>query len=293
MNRLPPLNWLRAFDISAQHLSFTRAAYELNLTQSAVSQQVRSLESYFGQKLFHRLPRGLALTEAGKALHPGVYYAVDSLARATHVLLGSPNYESVAISSTISFATLCLAPKLLSFRQMHPEIEIQIDTAVWADSDLETPDLAVRVGDGNWPGMRSSKITTDELVVVCAPSLLQESASFSEETLLKQTFINIRGERLGWHDWFAESAERKPPNISGIWANNSLLALELAANGCGIALVRSVFAAQYLETNRLIVPFERRLQLFDGHYLLTSEEGPRRDKVEVFWQWMVEQFADA
>src|SRR3954447_11618619 len=166
--RLPPLNSLRAFEAAARHLSFTRAAEELNVTQAAVSHQVKALEERIGVKLFRRLTRGLLLTEDGHALLPDLREAFDRLAQAVDRIGRQGGQGTLNISLLTTFALGWLVPRLPRFQAAHPSIDVRLTTtARLIDFAVEDVDVAIRYGTGGWPGLRCDKILDDVITPLC------------------------------------------------------------------------------------------------------------------------------
>ena len=174
---LPPLNWLRTFEASARHLSFTHAASELNLTQAAVSHQIKGLENQLGCVLFRRLARGLELTNDGVAYLPAVQESVERLKAATEEIFGLGRRNLLTINVNLSFFMAWLAPKLNRFVDRYPDISLRVTTNVWDSiiDDSADNDLEIRYGHGKWRGKKSDRLTWDELFPVCSPDYLKNS----------------------------------------------------------------------------------------------------------------------
>jgi LysR family transcriptional regulator of beta-lactamase len=167
-----PLNALRAFESSARHLSFTRAALELNVTQAAVSQQVRSLEERLGTTLFKRLPRGLAMTDEGLALRPVLTDAFDRIEAVLKQFEGGHFHEVLTIGVVGTFAVGWLMPRLKSFRDAHPFVELRLLTNNnLVDLATEGLDFAIRFGDGTWPGSLATRLLDAPLALLCTPEI--------------------------------------------------------------------------------------------------------------------------
>lgn len=159
--RLPPLNWLRAFEVSARHLNFTHAAQELNLSQAAISQQLKALESQLGAVLFKRLPRGLELTELGMAYFPVVRKSVEWLA-ATDEIFGQGHRSVLIVRSSLVFFTQWLVIRLPRFKALHPTIQLRVDSSIWVEDADSDADLEIRYGQGRWSGRKSERLATPE-----------------------------------------------------------------------------------------------------------------------------------
>jgi len=294
--RLPPLNWLRAFEAAARHSNFTAAADELNLTQAAVSYQVRSLEKHLGFPLFERLARGVQLTDMGRAYLPSVRKAFDELSMSTVGLFGLIGDDSITVRAPVSFATLCLAPRLDRFRQAHPGIHLRLCTSVWADAlDAESVDIDIRFGDGRWDGHEVTEILNEPSVPVCSPIYARHMDTGDRaESLAACDVIQIMGcedlwARLLRHAGLPDSEPRHT-----FKADTSLVALELAAAGLGCTLVLRSFAQSYLERGRLIAPFDLSLPIDQSHFAILPDEPHRvRPEVLLFREWLLDEFRSA
>lgn len=291
---LPPLAWLRAFEAAARHQSFTLAALELNLTQAAVSHQVRSLEKHLGVALFHRLPRSLRLTEKGAAYLPPLRNSFDELSAATAGLFGPVGRRTLTITAPVSFAALWLAPRLADFTARWPDISLRISTVVWAPVQGDDPtDIDIRFGDGNWPGFKSSLLVRYQAVPVCAPDRAHgaDDASRLKSLLSGQPLIQVTGYENLWVKLAKSHGLQLPPH-SGLNIDTTISALELAASGVGPAIVIEGLAEPYLASGRLIKPLSASLAIDDAHYFL-QPEGQRRITAEamLFQTWLKEQAA--
>ena len=285
---LPPLVWLRAFEASARLSSFTAAAIELNLTQSAVSHQVRSLEKYLGVTLFERLPRNLRLTEVGSAYLPPLRRSFDDLAAATAGLFGPIGRKTLVVRAPVSFAGLWLAPRLSSFVTRHPQISLRITSAVWAHSQVdEATDIDIRFGDGVWAGYHAELLKNYGAVAVCHPGLVPKGdIARRVHALSSGPLIHVTGYEDLWQRYFLPLG-LSIPAYRGINIDTSIAALELAASGHGATIVLECFARPYIESGRLERPLDDVLAIEQSHYILT-EEGARRQKPEaiLFRNWL-------
>jgi len=259
MNRqLPPLNWLRTFEAAARQLSFTAAARELHLTQAAVSQHVKLLEQHLGQRLFERLARSVRLTAAGEAYQPRLAELFDRLADETAGLFGSRREGTLTVRASAAFSALWLAPRVTRFRAVHPEIELRVVNLIWPVEHLEEGvDLDLRYGDGRWRGLRAERVTDEQLVPVMAPSAHRRGARRElAQRLRERSLIHVLGYRDGWPQWFAaaglEPIERGDGEYGqDIHCDNSIMALELAAADCGVALLHSSLVEAALASGRV------------------------------------------
>src|ERR1700751_2588996 len=193
--RLPSLNGLRAFEAAARHLSFTLAASELNVTQTAISHQIRRLEEELGIRLFIRKNRALALTPKARDYLPGVRAAFNDLPLATDRLLRKDDDHVLTVSTLASLAAKWLLPRLTAFQEAHPGLDVRI-TSSTALVDFRNGDVdaAIRYGRGHWPGLRADWLMSDELFPVCSPALLKGSRPLkSPKDLAQHTLLPSSG----------------------------------------------------------------------------------------------------
>jgi LysR family glycine cleavage system transcriptional activator len=289
--QLPPLAWLRAFEAAARHASFTAAAAELNLTQAAVSHQVRSLEKHLGVVLFERLARTLRLTEMGSAYLPPLRRAFEDLTAATAGLFGQIGQCTLTISAPVSFIALWLAPRLAGFRQLFPQISLRLTSAVWAHSPDEAAfDLDIRFGDGVWPGQSAELLANFPAVVVCRPGRVPHGDAAQRVAALAQDpLIHVTGYEDLWQRLFQQHGVGVPP-VRSLDVDTTLAALELAASGYGPTIVLEGLAAPYLQDGRLALALEGSLPIEGSHYLVTPQgERRKRPETTLFQAWLKEQ----
>jgi len=278
-----PLNALRAFEVSARHLSFTRAAAELNVTQTAVSAQVKNLEQRLGLPLFRRLPRGLALTDEGQALLPML---AESFARMGAVLQqfhGGRLHEVLTVAAVGTFAVGWLLPRLDGFRRAHPFVDLRLLTHNnRVDLAGEGLDGAIRFGDGAWHGTEAEPLVDAPLSPMCAPALaarLHAPADLARETLLR----SYRADE--WPRWFG-AAGAAPPLLRGPVFDSSLAIAAAAAQGLGVGLLPAAMFAADLREGRLVQPFAVELPL--GRYWLTRlQSRPASAAWRAFRCWLM------
>lgn len=259
-----PLNALRAFEAAARHLSFTRAALELNVTQTAVSAQVRQLEDRLGTPLFRRLPRGLALTDEGQALWPTLADAFGRLGAAVGQFEGGRRREPLTVAAVGTFAIGWLLPRLDDFARAQPWVDLRLMTNNnRVDLAGEGLDCAIRWGDGAWHGTEAEPLLEAPLAPVCAPELaarLDRPAALARETLLR----SYRADE--WQRWFA-TAGCPAPLLRGPVFDSSLALAAAAARGLGVALLPVAMFAAELRAERLVQPFATEVAA--GRYWLT------------------------
>ena len=294
MQRLPPLNALKAFEAAARHMSFARAADELSVTQSAVSQHVRQLEDHLGLKLFLRRSNSLSLTQAGRALLPQVREAFKSLLEAA-ISVKSRDFENLLkISAPPTFAMKWLRPRLGYFRRQHPELEIKlIASKKWIDFERDNFDVAIRFGHGDYPGLTAERVMGEDLFPVCSPTLFSSSISLRSLSDLRFHTL-LHAEHAGdditapnWMQWV------RAMGIEGIDASKgpsytpASLAIDAAMTGEGIALTKGKWVEDDISEGRLVKPFEEVLPSPYSYYLVYPEGAVSR-KVAVFRRWFLE-----
>nr|WP_306671430.1 transcriptional regulator GcvA [Endozoicomonas sp. ONNA2] len=292
--RLPPLNWIRTFEVSARHLSFTHAANELNLTQAAVSQQVKGLESQLGCLLFRRLPRGLELTDAGAAYLPAVHDSVERLTVATEEIFGHGRTSLLTIKVNMVFFIKWVAPRLKNFRKQHPDINLRLTSNIWVneverDNSLDS-DLEIRYGRGHWHGMKSDRLTWDELFPVCSPGYLAKYP-INEDTFdpADHMLLHVMGYEEGWGHWLSK-ANYKNKNINqGFHMDTLVSALELAVLGVGIALGRTSLVQDLIDSGKLVTPFKTKISTDEAFYLVYPNSHIHPQEVEAFRSWLLSE----
>ncbi|MBP1316474.1 UNVERIFIED_ORG: LysR family transcriptional regulator of beta-lactamase [Herbaspirillum seropedicae] len=277
-----PLNALRAFEVSARHLSFTRAAEELSVTQTAVSMQVKNLEQRLGVTLFRRLPRGLALTDEGLALLPVVAQSFGRIADVLAQFEDGRRREVLTVGVVGTFAVGWLMPRLREFQQQHPFVDLRLLTNNnRVDLAGEGLDYAIRFGDGAWHGTEAERLFEAPLAPMCAPEIaarLRTPSDLAAETLLR----SYRSDE--WRRWFAAAAAPCPP-LRGFVFDSSLALAEAAAQEAGVALLPVMMFERELRQGRLVCPFEQRIVL--GAYWLTRlKSRPQTAAMAAFRTWL-------
>jgi len=289
--RLPSLNGLRAFEAAARHLSFTAAATELNVTQTAISHQIRRLEAELGIRLFVRQNRSLTLTAEAREYLPGIRAAFNDLRLATDRLLRKDNDRVLTVSTLASFAAKWLLPRLSSFQQAHPEIDVRITSSMaLVDFRRDDVDAAIRYGRGHWSGLRADWLTADELFPVCSPELLKGGKPLkSPEDLAHHTLLHTSGGYDDdWRLWL--TAAGLPPVISkqpGLSFDLILMTVQAAIDGLGVALGRTTYVQDDIAKGRLVVPFKIALPADAGFYLVSPQARAESPKLAAFRRWLL------
>ncbi len=296
MNRnLPNLTWLRAFEASARHLSFTHAAEELNLTQAAVSKQVKLLEHYLREPLFQRKPRSLVLTKAGAAYLPKVRDGFERLAAGTLEVFGNRRSEVLTVRAAASFAVSWLASRLPDFYRRHPDTPLRLVSSVWSDAfDKERFDLDIQYGTGRWPGFRCDRLTWEEITPLCSPALIEgETPLKAPRDLGHHVLLHVLGYEEGWAVWLKAAGVSDINAGQGLQFDTSLMAFEIAAHGRGVALGRSSMMARELASGRLVAPFDLKAPINEAFHLISPTDGSEHPDAPIFRDWLLAEAAAA
>lgn len=297
IDRLPPLNALRAFEASARRLSFTKAAEELNVTPGAISQQIRHLEEFAGAPLFRRTGRQVLLTEVGEATLPILTNAFEQLAEAAHVLRAPKRRNRLMISCAPSFAAKWLAHRLDKFQHLHPEAEVWVSADI-AVIDFAGPeiDLAIRYGGGNYEGLRIEKLMSEEVLPVCSPVLLEGEhplrtpADLKNHTLLHDESPENDPSCPDWSSWLTARDIKGVNATRGPRFNQAAVIVEAAASGRGVALAKRAIAAGDLESGRLVAPFADGTNEIDFAYWTVWPRGRTQSPIaREFIKWIKEE----
>lgn len=297
MRRLPPLDALRAFEAAARHLSFTRAAEEIHVTQGAVSHRVRALEAELGVPLFRRLTRRLELTEAGETLALAVRRGLEEIAGALGALEQGGALEGpLRVSVLPSFASRWLVPRLAGFRARYPGIEARIAAeSGFADLHGGAADVAVRYGRGRYPGLDAEFLMGDAVLPVCSPALLRESgpldvpADVARFPLLHDSTAEADGSGADWASWCAHAGRPEIACRSGQRLSNAVLTLEAAAAGLGLALGRQSLIEEDLATGRLVAPLRLAVPTTFSYWLVALPEIVAAPRVMAFRAWLLDE----
>ena len=295
--RLPNLNALKAFEAAARHLSFTKAAAELNVTQGAVSHQVQALEEQLGLLLFKRMNRRLALTEAGKSYLPALGEAFDRIAEATRRLGRDRSAGPLKLSTMPSFASRWLLPRLAKLRRVAPELELMISaTPALVDLHDDQFDLVIRFGVGSYPDLAETFLMGDDVLPICAPALLQRGPGLRRpEDLAHHTLLHDevgpREQGVDWQRWLSAAGVKGIDLKRGPMFSDSSFVVQAAIAGEGVGLGRRSLCLDDLVAGRLVQPFGPVVPVAMTYRLLTTPEKAGWPKVERFRAWIQAEIA--
>lgn len=278
MRDLPPLNALLAFECVARTGSVKAASEEMLVTSGAVSHQLRQLEEHFGVPLFVRQGRGLALTASGATYFERVTTHFEGLRHASGQLLGNAGRSVLRLRSYTTFATRWLIPRITQFQLAHPEIDIRLTTASeW--SELGDFDAGIRLGDGNWPQYRSTRLVSNILVPVCSPALIQPRRPADVTWLAEQTILFLRARPDDWLLWCEAAGIDYQRLTRRRELESSVLAYQAAIEGQGVALAQKILVGTELEQRSLVIPLP--IEIDQGHstYYLVSDRAGRKERL--------------
>ena len=296
IRRIPPLNPLRVFEVVARTQNLTLAAAELNVTQSAVSRQIATLETYLGVELFRRERHGVTLTRAGRTYAQQVLPAFDQIAAATEALVKGTADRTLRVRTYTTFDAKWLIPRLGAFRSQHPGIEVKITNAVPdVDFDRDKADVAVQFGDGQWPQTQAVFLFGDEIEPVCSPAYLKKYAPNAKfpVSLLRHQLLVSHYRRTDWADWLAATGMTEATQGAvEMTFGTSVLTWQAAIDGLGIAIGQNRLLAPEFEKGLLVRPFSKPLQRKEGYYLVWPKRARESLKVAVFRDWMLAACAE-
>jgi LysR family transcriptional regulator, glycine cleavage system transcriptional activator len=292
LRRLPPLNALKAFEAAARHESFTRAAEELCVTQGAVSHQVKALETELSLKLFTRDRKGLVITEQGREYLAVLRDALDRIALGTERLRQRQSSGVLTVSTSPDFAAKWLVNRLGRFSEAHPEIDLRISATMHhVDFAREDVDVAVRHGDGRWPGLDALRLAPEELFPVCSPKLLAGARAIrAPADILKHPLLHL-------DDWTSSSRWLEAAGITdadamhGPVLNRASILIDAAIDGQGVALARTTLAASDLISGRLVQPFTTALRVSKCYWIVCTKATASLPKIAAFRDWLIAEAA--
>jgi LysR family transcriptional regulator, glycine cleavage system transcriptional activator len=292
LRRLPPLNALKAFEAAARHESFTRAAEELFVTQGAVS-QVKALESELGVKLFNRERQRLIITQVGREYLTILRDAFDRIAVGTESLLQRQSSGVITVSTSPDFAAKWLVNRLGRFAEKHPNIDLRVSATLHhVDFAREDVDLAVRHGDGNWPGFDVVRLSSEQLFPVCSPKLLVGRRRLTRPVdELKFPLIHV-DDRKDWARWLEAAGVDGAELSHGPVLNRVSMAIDAALDGQGITLARTTLSATDLINGRLLRPFADELRLAKTYWIICPKATTTLPKIVTFRDWLLAEAAN-
>lgn len=292
-SRLPPFRCIEAFVVSAKLLTFTSAAGTLHLTVPAVSRRIKTLEAELGVMLFHREHRTLRLTRAGKAYFETLSPAIDAIRLASDTVRVVPRRNVVKVSVLPTFATSWLFPRLHSFKSKCKDVQVEFDTSIdYVGFDHSDIDLAIRLGNGDWPGLHVERLFKVTAFPLCSSSLAEGShAARTVSELMKFPLLGSNHQPDLWPTWLRLAGADEHVTPKYINFDSFYLAYEAAACGLGFAIGLGPIAEPYLKNDRLVRPFILECDLHKRFYLVGRAYDRDRPAVRAFRSWLIDQAA--
>ncbi|MFC5474678.1 transcriptional regulator GcvA [Paraherbaspirillum soli] len=289
---IPSTSCLIAFDTAARHLSFTKAANELHMTQGAVSRQAAILEDYLGVKLFERINRRLILTEAGTEYASQVSAILKQIELATFQVMAHKNSAGVLKLATLpTFGIKWLIPRLVKFTAAHPDVILNLSTEVLPfDFNQRQVDAAIHFGEPNWPGAMMVRLMGEEVVPVCSLALSQTISRI--EDLAGMTLLQHTTRPQAWQDWFAHVGVACPDALSGPRFEQLSMVIQAAAAGLGVALMPKFLVEAEIALGQLHVPFPFAVKSPQSYYLTYPEKNASKPAVIKFREWLLSELAE-
>ncbi len=292
MRRLPPLKAIQAFEAAARLGAFAAAADELHITPSAISHQIRELESRLGIALFHRLHRGIVLTDAGRRYAEAVSQGLGSIEAGTRAIERTGKSDILTIHSVPSFATQWLMPRLSRFCALHPDIDVRLNAStVPVDLAAGEADIDIRYGTV-FParGVVVQPFPQETIVVLCAPALVRGRRAIRKPADLRHhPLIHSEVNLFSWRDWLREHPGVTLELERGPRFDRSFMAISAAADGLGVGLESALLIERELDSNRLVLPFGRQGPRLVCHSALTLKSSARLPKMQAFGSWLFEE----
>lgn len=288
---LPTMTALQCFESAARHMSFTRAALELHLTQSAVSKQVAQLEDMLQHLLFHRIRRRLQLTPAGElylAEVNKILTQVDISSR--YILSYGGETEVLRVTTQPTFGVRWLIPNLKGFSRSHPSIHLDIRQELEPFDLLQAKaDVAFFYGKGSWPGAVCFELFAEDVVPVCAPSLLPTQAFAAADELTNLTLLQCTSRPEAWHEWFAEQDINTEYSYHGPRFDTFYMCIHAARDGCGVALVPRFLVRDELAEGKLVIPWQHHKVSEGAHFMACAEHSLELPKVRALVDWILDR----
>ncbi|WP_043237913.1 transcriptional regulator GcvA [Stutzerimonas azotifigens] len=285
-NKLPPLNAVRAFEVTGRLESFSKAAEELSITHSAVSHQIKALEDWFGVRLFHRAGKKLNLTEQGRTFLASVSPALAAISNASSRLTCQ---RMVRVNALPTLTMRWLIPRLASFRTLHPGIEISLATGLGPASAIQDDyDVVIRREPDAASGIAKRQFLPEVNFPVCAPSVITASPIISIADLRNHTLIHSAARPTAWPEWLRHVGQPSTAPSASLHLEHLYFALQAALDGLGIAIGQSAFVSEDIANGRLVMPFGRQMMPCRGYYMIWRED--RYDEaIQSFCDWLEQE----
>lgn len=288
--KIPSTAALVSFEAAARHESFTKAAHELSLTQSAICRQIAGLEDFLAVELFKRSRRGVKLTEAGLSYSRRVATQLDAVERDTLSVMGQQGANIIELAVVPTFGTQWLLPRLKDFQQQHPEVTVNLTNRtrpfLFADTDF---DAAIYFGDGEWPGTQAHRLMGENPMPVCSPTLLQDHEALSATLIAELPLLQQTTRPYAWRQWFNAQGMNIPRDMAGPRYELFSMLAQAAAHEMGIALIPPFLIQRELEEKRLVIANTQALDSIKAYHLMIPERKTESTSLRAFRDWLMLQ----
>lgn len=288
--KIPSTAALVAFESAARHQSFTKAAEELALTQSAVCRQIAALEAFLGVELFRRTRRGVRLTEEGLSYGRRIAAQLDAVERDTLAVMGQQGSTSLELAVVPTFATQWLLPRLKDFQGRHPEVTVNLTNRtrpfLFADTEF---DAAVYFGDADWPGTAADFLMRENPVPVCSPELIAPHGSLDAREIAALPLLQQSTRPYAWRQWFGSLGLQVEGDMRGPRYELFSMLAQAAMHGMGVALIPPLLIQRELAEGRLIVPLQHAYLSDKAYYLIVPERKAESAALRAFRDWLLDQ----
>jgi DNA-binding transcriptional LysR family regulator len=288
--KIPSTAALVSFEAAARHESFTKAAEELSLTQSAICRQIGSLEEFLNVELFRRSRRGVKLTEAGLSYSRRVATQLDAVERDTLSVMGHQGTNIIELAVVPTFGTQWLLPRLKDFQHQHPDVTINLTNRtrpfLFADTDF---DAAIYFGDADWSGTESHRLMSENPMPVCSPALLGEKSSLSPGQLADMPLLQQTTRPYAWRQWFNSQDLNVSRDMTGPRYELFSMLAQAAMHDMGVALIPPFLIQRELAEKRLVIANQHALSSIKSYYLMIPERKVESASLKAFRDWLVQQ----
>jgi DNA-binding transcriptional LysR family regulator len=288
--KIPSTAALVSFEAAARHESFTKAADELSLTQSAVCRQIASLEEFLNVELFRRSRRGVKLTEAGLSYSRRVATQLDAVERDTLSVMGHQGANVIELAVVPTFGTQWLLPRLKDFQHQHPDVTINLTNRtrpfLFADTEF---DAAIYFGDADWPGTESHRLMSENPMPVCSPALLNNRKQLSPKDLADMPLLQQTTRPYAWRQWFSALGMSVARDMTGPRYELFSMLAQAAMHDMGVALIPPFLIQRELSENRLVVANPHALSSLKAYHLMIPERKVESASLKAFRDWLVHQ----
>ena len=291
--KIPSTAALVSFESAARHESFTKAAHELSLTQSAICRQIGSLEEFLGVELFRRSRRGVKLTEAGLSYSRRVAAQLDAVERDTLSIMGQQGASVIELAVVPTFGTQWLLPRLKDFQQRHPEVTVNLTNRtrpfLFADTDF---DAAIYFGDADWPGTEAHRLMSENPMPICSPALMQGRHSLDTRQIAEMPLLQQTTRPYAWRQWFNAQHLNIPRDMTGPRYELFSMLAQAAMHEMGIALIPPFLIQRELQEKRLVIANTHALSSIKAYHLMIPERKVESASLRAFRDWLIDQAKD-